>query len=360
MTELDWVAAVRRRLASLLHLTRSRVLLFVREPSDIFFAFGFPLLMTLALGMAFRNTGPEPIPVALVRSMAVPATRLETAERALRSAPAVALTVLSPDEAVRALHTAKVVLLVEPTTDGYDYRFDPTRPESRGARTEVDDALQRADGRVDPTHTQSRLITEVGSRYVDLLVPGLIGFALMAGGLTGIAMMLVDLRAKGLIKRFVATPMSRVDFLLSFLLMRLSLLAVEVPLLLGFARLVFGVPMRGSIFAFVAVVVAGAIALASIGILLGSRSAKVAELQGVMILIVMPMTITSGVFFSSTRFPAVVQPVIRALPLTIVVDALRAVMLDGATLRTAGPRIVALLGWGVGCLLLSMKLFRWR
>ena len=111
----------------------------------------------------------------------------------------------------------------------------------------ADQAVQRAAGRVDPVPVSDSLMREPGSRYIDFLMPGLLGMNLMGSGIWGLGFTIVDARRKKLMKRLVATPMPRQYYLLSFLLSRLVLLVVEVALLAGFGVLVFHVPMRGSL-----------------------------------------------------------------------------------------------------------------
>jgi ABC-type multidrug transport system permease subunit len=241
-----------------------------------------------------------------------------------------------------------------------EYRFDDTRPESRLARLLVDDALQRAAGRRDPMHVRDALVRERGSRYIDFLVPGLIGMNLMGSGIWGLGFAIVDARKKRLLKRLIATPMSRPQYLASFVLSRLSLLIIEVGLLLGFGVLAFGVPLRGSLLQLVLICVVSSLAFTSLGLLIASRVQTIEGASGLMNLAMMPMWIFSGVFFSASRFPEAVQPFIQALPLTAVVDALRANMLRGAGWGSIVPEIGIILGWLVVSFVLALRLFRWR
>src|SRR5512133_561578 len=295
-------------------LALMRFRIFVREPAALFWTYGFPVLLALVLGTAFRNRPPEPVDVAVVAEAGTEAWR-----EALARTSSVHVRWLNAQEAREALRTGKVSLVVEagsPRT----YRFDPTRPESRLARAVVDDALQRADGRVDATPVKDRLVTEPGSRYIDFLIPGLLGFNLMSGGLWGVGFVVVDMRVRKLIKRMIATPMSRSDFLLSFVLVRALFLIIELPLLLAFAHWVFGVPIRGSLLLIVALGILGSLVFAAIGLLLGSRAQTTQTAAGLVNLVSLPMIVCSGVFFSAARFPDAFQPVIRALPLTALIE----------------------------------------
>ena len=128
------------------------------------------------------------------------------------------------------------------------YRYDPARPESVLARTQVDDALQTAAGRKkSASTTEATQSSEPGARYIDFLIPGLLGMNLMNSGMWGIGFAVVDMRQRKLLKRFVATPMRRTDFLLALGSSRLVLMMIEVGLLLGFGVLVFHMRVEGAL-----------------------------------------------------------------------------------------------------------------
>ncbi|HET9466568.1 MAG TPA: ABC transporter permease, partial [Gemmatimonadales bacterium] len=248
-----------------------------------------------------------------------------------------------------------------PFPDGsVEYRYDDTRPESQMARLVVDNALQRAAGRRDPLPLSERVVRERGSRYIDFLVPGLLGMNLMGSGIWGVGFAIVDARKKRLLKRLIATPMSRTQYLASFVLSRLTLLVIEVALLLGFGVLAFGVPLRGPLLVLAGICVVSSLAFTSLGLLVSSRVQTMEGASGLMNLVMLPMWIFSGVFFSASRFPESIQPLIQALPLTAVVDALRANILRGAGLGAVAPEIAIVLVWLAVSFLLAVRLFRWR
>jgi ABC-type multidrug transport system permease subunit len=224
----------------------------------------------------------------------------------------------------------------------------------------VDDALQRAEGRRDPTPVKDKLVTDPGSRYIDFLIPGLLGFNLMQSGLWGVGFVLVEMRVRKLIKRFTATPMSRIHFLLSFVLVRAFFLLGELPLLLAFARWVFDVPIRGSLLLIVALSALGSLVFAGIGLLIAARAQTTQTVAGLINLVTLPMAICSGVFFSAARFPDVVQPIIKVLPLTALIESVRVVMLDGAGLTAIAWKTTILLIWGLVSFGIALRLFRWQ
>lgn len=339
----------------LVQLTLVRYREFYREPEAVFWVFIFPVLLTAGLGIAFRSRPPERIPIALVAR-----TGDDALARGLEAAGGIRLRSLDDSAAAQALRTGDVALVVRPAGGTVEYRYDPERPEAREARLRVDEAVQRAAGRADPVRATEQTVRERGARYVDFVVPGLLGMNLMGSGIWGLGFAIVDARRKHLLKRLTATPMSRPQFLASFVLSRLTFLIVEVALLLGFAVLVFGVPVRGSLLVLAGVCLLSALAFASLGLLLAARPRTVEGVSGIMNVVMLPMWIFSGVFFSSSRFPDAVQPLIRALPLTAVIDALRATMLRGAGAGQLLPQLGVITAWLVVCFLLAVRLFRWR
>jgi len=248
-----------------------------------------------------------------------------------------------------------VVVPGEPRT----YRYDDTRPEARLARILVDDAVQRAQGRADVSRVADERVTEVGSRYVDFLVPGLVGLNLMSSSMWGIGYAIVEMRTKKLVKRLLATPMRRGDFLLSFVFMRGLFVAIEVPVLFGFGWLAFGVRVSGSIPLLLALCFFGAFAFGGLGLLVASRARNTQTVGGLMNLVMMPMFIGSGVFFSTSNFPDGMQPILRALPLTALNDSLRAVVNEGASVRDVARPLLVLSIWAAASYAAALKLFRW-
>jgi ABC-type polysaccharide/polyol phosphate export permease len=340
----------------LVQLTRVRYREFFREPEAVFWVFIFPVLLAAGLGIAFRNRAPERLLVAVVSTDMTG----QNMAKALRRAQGIDVSILSDSAAAEALRTAEVSMVVVTSRGKVEYRYDDTRPESRIARLQVDDALQRASGRGDPVPVGERLVRERGARYIDFLIPGLVGMNLMGSGIWGLGFAIVDARKKRLLKRLIATPMSRPQYLASFVLSRLTLLVIEVGLLLGFGVLAFGVPVRGSLPELVIICLVSSLAFTSLGLLIASRVQTIEGASGLMNLVMLPMWIFSGVFFSASRFPESVQPFIQALPLTAVVDALRANILRGAGLQTIASEIAILMAWLVVSFVLALKLFRWR
>ena len=329
-----------------------------REREVVFWVFVFPLLLALGLGLAFRNKPADRTTIAIVsgpNAQRVLSLLQNSAQKA-----AIRAEVVDSAQAAKGLRLGKYDLVVEPVSpERVQYHYDPSRPESVQSHAEVDDALQAASGRKDVLATSVITSSEPGSRYIDFLIPGLLGMNLMNSGMWGIGFALVDMRQRKLLKRFVATPMRRTHFLMALASSRLILMVIEVGLLLTFGVFIFHMRVLGSVLTILLLGAIGAIAFGGLGLLTASRAQKIESVSGLINIVMMPMWIFSGVFFSYERFPAVVQPFIKALPLTALNDALRATILEGSTLVSQTGRISVLILWGGISFILALRWFRW-
>jgi len=345
------------RWAALKQLIQARLREFLREPAAVFWVYGFPMIMILTLGIAFRSQPVEAIKVTVVAS-----DSSSTITKSLENAERFDVVTADESEAAVQLRTGRTDLVI--ASDGVsgpvEFRFDPTRPGSVLARDAANDALQRGAGRTDPLGTRDTWVSEPGSRYVDFLVPGLIGMSLMGGGMWGVGFAIVDMRIRKLLKRFLATPMRRIDFLLGMMISRLLFMIPEFVLLLTFAGLVFGVQSAGGYLSVVILILFGAVQFAGIGLLVASRAATIETVSGLMNLVMLPMWIFGGIFFSADRFPAIVQPVIQILPISPLIGSLRAVMLEGASLLELGPQLGLMALWSLTTFAIALRIFRWQ
>jgi ABC-type multidrug transport system permease subunit len=344
----------RSRFNPLVELTLARFREFLREPEAVFWVFAFPVIMTCALGIAFRSRGDEPVIVGVVEQAGA-----DELAAALDASGSFTVRRIAPAEVDRAVRDGRAPVVVVPGTPP-EYRFDRGRAESQVARLAVDAALQRAAGRSDAFAPVEHPVETVGSRYIDWLVPGLLGMNIMGTGLWGVGFSIVQARTKKLLKRLVATPMSKAHYLMSHVLSRLMFLSLEVVVIVGFAWLFFGVAVHGSLAALALLSLLGALAFGGLGLLLASRARTIEAVSGLMNLVMLPMWVLSGVFFASTNFPDAMQPFIHVLPLTALNDALRAVVNEGLSLTALGKEMAVLLTWGLVSFGLSLKLFRWQ
>lgn len=338
----------------LLELTLARLREFVREPEALFWSFFFPIAMSVAMAIAFPSRGSQPVRVGVPPGAASHALRAT-----LGADPAVDVREVTADEELRQLREGNVHVIVRP---GHPptYRFDPDREESRIARLVVDNVLKRSAGRAEPWQAHEDAVRIPGSRYVDWLIPGIVALGIMSNSMWTIGFMTVQMRLRKLLKRLAASPMKKQEFLLAQVLARLLFLGPEVAVPLVFGALAFNVPIRGSILGIAVVAVIGALAFGSIGLLVGSRVRTIEAVSGLMNVTMVPMWVLSGVFFSSSNFPEAVQPLIRVLPLTALVDALRAVVLEGTTFGGIGYELATLAAWAIVPFSIGLRIFKWR
>jgi ABC-type multidrug transport system permease subunit len=346
----------RRRDNPLWELTKSRLREFYREPGAVFWVFGFPILLAVGLGIAFRNA-PPPVPIVGVERCAAAAWVVA----ALETADGVDLEQLDPASLARALRTGRVDIAVAARPDGgLDYRFDPMRAEARIARYAVDDVLQAARGRLDVVEVHEETVEETGARYIDFLLPGLIGLNLMGSSMWGVGYTIVLNRKRRLLKRLAATPMRRSHYMLSYFLSRLIFLCFEVAALLTFGALVFDVTVHGSLAGVALLSLFGAACFTGIALLIAARVQSIEAAAGWMNAVQLPMWLLSGAFFSYERFPAWLHPILQLLPLTALNDGLRAVMNDGLALGDTLPQTGVMAAWAGLTFWVALRTFRWQ
>src|SRR5580698_299553 len=338
-------------LSSLYQLTTVRFRLFLREPEAIFWIFIFPILLAVGLGIAFRNRPADVLPVGATTAQLTQALSVDKGLKA---------TEMDEAAGAHALAVGDILLLAVQGPGGVAYRYDDTNPDARNARLLADRAIQTAAGRHDAVSAQNELVHETGARYIDFVVPGLLGMNLMGSAMWGLGFSIVEGRQKKLLKRMVASPMPKWQYLMAFLLSRLAMLVIEVLVFLSFARVAFGVPFRGPLWELAFLCVLTSLVFSALGLLVASRAKTMEAVSGLMNLVMLPMWILSGVFFSASRFPAVIQPLVKALPLTAAIDAIRANMLQGMHLGQMMMQVGILLAWFAVPFAVSLRIFRWR
>lgn len=341
----------------LFQLLMARLREFYREPAAVFWVYCFPLLMAMALGIAFRERPIERITVDIREDAGSPEA-IAKLKATLAGDERLEVKSVTGDEWRKRLRSGKTGLTIVASDKGIEVWDEPNRPESVLARHAVEAVVYKQVSKepaVDEHH-----LDETGSRYIDFLLPGLLGMNLMGGGLWGVGYVLADMRVRKLLKRFLATPMKRRDFLLSIMVSRMLFTIPEVCVLLLFGYVMFDVKNAGSIWALLALIVLGAASFSGLGLLVACRAKTIETVSGLMNLVMLPMYIVSGVFFSSERFPEAVQPIIQLLPLTAMNDALRGVMLEGKTLLELQSEILVLIVWGFLPFVVALKIFRWH
>ncbi|MEZ6140544.1 MAG: ABC transporter permease [Zavarzinella sp.] len=346
-----------KRYSAIWELTRARIREFFREPAAVFWVYCFPLLIALALGIAFRERPVERITVDIDPTGLSEAKIAETTQLLQQDSRLVVRTATADWQ--KQLAAGKTDLIIAPKDTGYLFWDEVNRPESVLARHAVEAILLRQANASGPP-IETKHLEQPGSRYIDFLLPGLLGMNLMGGGLWGIGFVIADMRVRKLLKRFLATPMVRRDFLLSIMFSRLIFTIPEVLVLLLFGYLLFDVRNQGTLLELITVICLGGFCFGGLGLLVASRVKTIESVSGLMNAVMLPMYVVSGVFFSSERFPEIVQPLIKVLPLTALIDSLRGVMLEGKHLTQLMQEIIIMLAWGGIGFVIALRIFRWK
>ncbi|HZZ80106.1 MAG TPA: ABC transporter permease [Gemmataceae bacterium] len=337
-------------------LVAARMREFAREPHAIFWVYGMPLVLATVLGVAFRSVKPPPphVDVLATRNPEVAKQVASTLEK-----NDFKVEIHDREECEKRLTRGDSVMYVAITgSTEYEFVYDPANKEATAARYWTESLLLHKYANVTTTPLEPK---SPGARYVQFLLPGLIGTNIMGGGLFGLGFLLVDMRVRKLFKRLVATPMRHSDFLLAMVASRLLLLIPEMTCILTIGYFAFDLEIRGSILTLALVIFCGAATFSGIGLLIGSRTEKTETATGLInFTMVLPQWLLSGVFFSSSNFPDAAQPFINALPLTQLIKALREVILEGKGLLDVSGRLAILLAYAVVAYVLALRWFKWR
>ncbi len=357
MTQQETESSQPTHYRPMVQLTLTRLREFYREKGAIFWVYGFPLLMVIALGTAFRSRPADLYVVDVADGL-----HSKWISEVLENDSRFQVNSIESEQASQRLSSGKTSLIVDggsSETIQFLYTYDPNAPAGLLSRNSTDDVLQRAAGRVNLIDTSDTVFEEPGGRYIDFLIPGMIGMGLMGGGLWGVGFAIVNLRMRNLLKRFLATPMKRTHFLMSVMLSRLLFMIPEILVIVIFSRIAFDVTCQGNYLSVFIIVLIGAIEFTGIGLLLGTRASTIESVSGMINLVTLPMWIGSGVFFGSDRFPEIVQPVLAILPLTPLIHALRSIMQEGASISTLGNDILIMSIWSVITFAIALKYFKW-
>jgi len=347
----------------------TRLIEFIRKPQAVFWVYFFPLMMAFSLGIAFREKPVQEIETKVaLASQRADATGGQSSSEApmpgwIEGIKGFQVNKGTLESGLDLLRRGRVDAVVEFASDagpaGVRIHTDPTRIESNLAKARLEAAFAKSQ------HPELKPFPDVplslgGLRYIDFLIPGLLGINLMGGGLWGVGYALVDLRVRKLLKRFAATPMKVSDLLTSLAISRFIFTMGQLLVLVGVSWLTFGVTVRGNFFEFLFLVCLGGFCFLTIGLFVACRVTTYEAVNGIMNLVMLPMYVFSGVFFSAERFPEFMAPAIKILPLTALNDALRAIMNEGRSLSSLGLELGILIFWTVLCLFLAIRFFKWR
>jgi len=368
---------MKRNLISLGQLIAINYKEFVREPGILFWALVFPVMMAWVLGVAFSKKTALIQHVAYVKSSSQTHVRLseflESSQVTYQQGGAgrvykksietkmgrlsFHLISASMDSAVMLLKRGQISLILQDTGDSLHYLFDPQGTDARFNYVVLSAAINHE--RVIYDSASVKVLSQEGTRYIDFLIPGLLAMGIMNDFLWGIGYGLIEIRSKKLLRRMVAAPMKKSLFIFSHFFARITLALFEAAVLLLFAWIYFRIRIQGSLIAFLMITLAGSFCFAGISILMASRTSSSRIGNSLINLISMPMMILSGIFFSYHNFPDFIIPVIQKLPLTMLADSIRSIMIEGTGLPENMPEFLILTALGAISFMAGMRLYKW-
>lgn len=360
----------------------------IREPGVLFWGIVFPILMSLGLGIAFMKKQDTVTVVAVVGQNWQSHTEIDSAAVILKFLHAshakqevnqngeVSMVLSLPDDklgkttfilramdwkqAMVLLKRGNLSMVLDEQEGQIQYHFDPMNPDAQLAYLKLTKLLGM-EGKTPPGHnTEVKPLMVTGTRYIDFLVPGLIAMGVMMSSLWGVSYAIIERRSKKLLRRMVATPMKRSNFLIALITVRVLMNFVEAVLLLIFAWFAFDITIQGNLAALIILFLAGNFAFAGISIFISSHTAKTEIGNGLINAISMPMMVLSGIFFSYHNFPEWAIPAIQKFPLTMMADGMRSVMIEGAGFGEVYIPILILSASGLIFFVAGMRIFKWH
>jgi ABC-2 type transport system permease protein len=353
---------------------------FVREPGIIFWSIIFPIAMAWVLGIAFSKQSELIQQVVLIENSRVQYppfreflndSKKITKEFFDENTDCYEKTMASDklgkttfrfistdwDHGILLLKRGQVNVIMKEYPDSLEYFFDPMNPQAKTIFILLSSAISNQNLVYESAAVSP--LTQKGNRYIDFLIPGLLALGAMNSLLWGISYALIEMRSKKLMRRMVATPMKKSEFLISFFIARLLIALIEAAILWTFAYFYFRISLQGSIPALITIFLAGNIAFSGLAVLISSRTANSRIGTGLINVVTMPMMILSGIFFSYHNFPDFAIPIIQKMPLTMMADSIRAVFIEGSGIIQVAVNSAILTGLGVCCFLIGLKIYKW-
>ncbi len=344
---------------SMIEQIKCRYREFRREPSAFFWVMFMPVLFMIGLGFAFSSPHFETYGIGYIKSSGA-TPWVETIEATLTKDPQVKLRTETETELQKLMMRGEIALILKiPADQNITYELDTANPEAVRAQRHVDDVLQRASGRKDSIGTTVDSIKVEGGRYVDFLIPGLLGLSIMTSSLFGVGMTIVSNRKENLLKRYLATPLRAYEYIISHLFGRMMVLTAEFFAVMITGWLIFHFKVYGSWPSFVLFSILGAGAFTSIALLCAARTKSIPMISGLTNMISLPMMMLSGVFFSKNNFPDWLRHVTNFLPLTALNDGLRKIALEGLSIQNLGFETAVLSAYLIIPALITARLFKW-
>jgi len=348
----------------------------IREPEVLFWGILFPVLISIGLGLAFTQTSESKFHIMVVEENKTDLDSLLNiyAVSNLKAGKEVFIWKIEDKiigntefsftrsdwkSAIISLKRGESELIVTDSAGKVRYHFDPHNSQAQLAYMRLTALIKSPASTADTGQNQISPLTLKGVRYIDFLIPGILSMGIMSSILWGISYTIIELRSQKLLRRMVATPMKKSNYLIALMFVRILMNVVEALILILFAMLLFGIRIQGNIGALAVLFFAGNIAFTGLAILISTRTAKTEVGTGWINAVQMPMMILSGIFFSYHNFPAWSIPVIKALPLTALTDGVRSIFNEGAGWVEIITPSIALSAFGIVCFIIGSRLFKW-
>ena len=361
----------------LFHLILAQFKETIREPAVLFWGIIFPILMSLGLGVAFTNKSDVIHNLAIVGPVPPRLDSLlhehgetvkkgdETIEKITMPNSKIGNSIfmfhrMSGKDAMIQLKRGQINVIIQKIHGDIKYNFDPLNPEAQLTYYKLSNLVNNHNLLNPDNQRNIEPLTVKGTRYIDFLVPGLIALGIISSSMWGIGYSIIERRSKKLLRRMVATPMKKSNFLIAIMIVRLVMNLVEASLLYLFTWLTFGITIQGNIMALFAVFIAGNIAFAGIAVFISSHTAKTEVGNGLINVVTMPMMVLSGIFFSYHNFPGWSISFIQKLPLTMMADGMRSIFNEGASLTEISLPTSIMLLTGVAFFIAGLKIFKWH
>ena len=360
----------------------------IREPGVLFWGIIFPILMSVGLGLAFTKKQDVTRNIAIIKdtktsiinkdstfvlsdfieknTVKIPATLKDqekysyTQKNDKLGNTTFIFSEISWSQSMIWLKRGYVSIVLDEKNGVIQYHFDPSNADAKLAYMQLKGIFGSIDSEIKENEDEIKPLTVAGTRYIDFLIPGLIAMGIMMSAMWGLTYTIIERRSKKLLRRMVATPMKKSNFLIALITVRVTMNFIEALLLFLFAHFAFGITIQGSILALLVVFISGNIAFAGIATFASCHTSKTEIGNSLINVVVMPMMILSGIFFSYHNFPAWSISVIQKLPLTMLADETRSIFIEGGGFSEIAIPSLILTVTGIFFFALGLRLFKWH
>ncbi len=344
-------------------MVKANLKMSVRNRTALFWNLAFPAIFILIFGAVFgRDTG-----IRVEVGVAGTGSPFQASvEAAMRGSEVFIVETGSEATELAALEEGDrdVVLVFAPAEAGAPpavrlYYDQTDGPNAQIAVSTVRQVLLGQAGGENPLVIQEQAVSAEEISFIDFFVPGILAMSLMNSGVIGLSTAFVIYRERGILRRIKVTPFPISSFILARVMSQLIVAVAQSLILVGLAKLVFGLEIRGNLLLVLLVILVGALAFLAIGFAISGFARNAEAAASYANLVTFPMLFLSGVFFSIESAPAWLRPITRVLPLAYLVDALREPMTRGRGLAAIWIDLAVLAITFVVAMAVAIRFFRW-